>query len=56
MIFFLFLLIYGDLGFGVLGSYMGFLGMGVSVFGVRGLWCGTFWVFWVGGLYVNIKD
>ena len=44
MIFFLFLLIYGDLGFGVLGSYIGFLGLGVSVDGVRGLWCGTFWV------------
>ena len=56
MIFFLFLLIYGDLGFGVLGSYIGFLGMGFSVDGVRGLWCGTFWVFWVGALYINIKE
>ena len=56
MIFFLFLLIYGGLGFGDLGSYNGFLGMGVSVDGVRGLWCGTFWVFWVGDLYVNIKE
>ena len=34
MIFFLFLLICSDLGFGVLGSYIGFLGLGVSVDGV----------------------
>ena len=33
--------------FGVLGlgSYIGFLGLGFSVDGVWGLWCGAFWVF-----------
>ena len=46
--FFLFLLIYGGLGFGVLGSYFGFLGLGLSVDGVWGLWCGAFWVFGFG--------
>ena len=54
IIFFLFWLIYGGLGFGVLGlgSYIGFLGLGFSVDGVWGLWCGAFWVFlgW-GSLY-----
>ena len=33
--------------FGVSGSYIGFLGLGFSVDGVWGLWCGAFWVFWV---------
>ena len=58
IIFFLFLLIYGGLGFGVLGlgSYFGFLGLGLSVDGVWGLWCGAFWVFWVWALYINIKE
>ena len=44
---FLFWLIYGGLGFGVLGlgSYIGFFGSGFSVDGVWGLWCGAFWVF-----------
>ena len=57
-IFFLFLLIYGGLGLGVLGlgSYFGFLGLGFSVDGVWGLWCGAFWVFWDGALYINIKE
>ena len=56
--FFLFWLIYGGLGFGVfgLGSYIGFLGLGFSVDGVWGLWCGVFWVFWVGALYINKKN
>ena len=56
--FFLFLLIYGDLGFRVLGlgSYFGFLGLELSVDGVWGLWCGAFWVFWVWALYINIKE
>ena len=56
--FFLFWLIYGGLGFGVLGlgSYIGFLGLGFSVDGVWGLWCGAFWFFWVGALYINIKE
>ena len=56
--FFLLLLIYGGLGFGVLGlgSYFGFLGLGLSVDGVLGLWCGAFWVFWVWALYINIKE
>ena len=55
---FLFWLIYGGLGFGVLGleSYMGFLGLGFSVDGVWGLWCGAFWVFGVGALYINMKE
>ena len=45
--FFLFWLIYCGLGFGVLGlgSYIGFLWLGLSVDGVWGLWCGSFWVF-----------
>ena len=56
--FFLFWLIYGGLGFGVLGlgSLIRFLGLGFSVDGVWGLWCGAFWVFWVGALYINIKE
>ena len=43
-IFFFFWLIYGGLGVGVLGlgSYIGFLGLGFSVDGVWGLWCGAF--------------
>ena len=38
--------------FGVLGlrSYIGFLGFGVSVDGVWGLWCGALWVFLGTGL------
>ena len=42
--FFLFWLIFGGLGFGVLGlrSYIGFLGLGFSVDGFWGLWCGAF--------------
>ena len=43
--FFLFWLIYGGLG---LGSYIEFLGLGLSVDGVWGLWCGAFWVFGFG--------
>ena len=40
-----------------LGSYFGFLGLGFSVDdGVWGLWCGAFWVVWVGALYIDIKD
>ena len=56
--FFLFLLIYGGLGFGFLGlgSYFGFLGLGLSLDGVWGLWCGAFWVFGVWALYINIKE
>ena len=43
--FFLFWLIDGGLGFGVLvlESYIGFLGLGFLVDGVWGLWCGVFW-------------
>ena len=40
--------------FGVLGlgSYFEFLGLGLSVDGVLGLWCGAFWVFLgLGSLY-----
>ena len=36
--------------------YFGFLGLGLSVDGVLGLWCGAFWVFWVWALYINIKE
>ena len=46
----------GGLGFGVLGSYFGFLGLGLSVDGVWGLWCGAFWVFLVWALYINMKE
>ena len=44
--------------FGVLGlgSYFGFLRLGFSVDGVWGLWCGAFWVFLVGALYININN
>ena len=56
--FFLFLLIYGGFRFGVLGlgSYFGFVGLVFSVDGAWGLWCGAFWVFWVGAVYINIKE
>ena len=56
--FFLFWLIYGGFGFGVLGvgSYIGFLGLGISVDGVWGLWYRAFWLFWVGALYIKIKE
>ena len=43
--FFSFLLIYGGLGVGVLGSWIWFLGLVFSVDGVSRLWCGVFWVF-----------
>ena len=54
--FFLFWLVYGDLGFGVKGPYIGFLGLGFSVDEVFGLWCRAYWVFWVGTLFINIKE
>ena len=56
--FFLFWLIYGSLGFGVLGlgPYIGFLGFGFLVDGVWGPWCWDFWVFWLGALYINSKE
>ena len=31
-------------------SYIGFLGLQFLVDGAWGLWCGAFWVFWVGAL------
>mgnify|MGYP001801758962 CR=1 FL=1 len=37
--FFIFLLIYGGLGFWGLGLRLGFWGLGFSVDGVWGLWC-----------------
>ena len=57
-IFFFFWLFFGGLGLGVvgLGSYIGFFGLRFSVDGVGGLWCGAFWVFWVGALCINIKE
>ena len=60
-LFFIFFLFFAHLwwfGFGVLGlgSYIGFLRLGFSVDRVWGLWCGAFWVFWVGALYINIKE
>ena len=39
-----------------LGSYIGFLGLGLSVDGVWGLRCGAIWVCLVGALYINIKS
>ena len=42
-------------GFGVGVLYWDF-GVGFSVDWVWGLWCGSFWVFWVGALYINIKE
>ena len=50
--FFSFLLIYGGLGFWGWGLGLGFLGLGFSIVGVLGLWCGAFGVFldW-GSLY-----
>ena len=46
---------------GVLGlvSWIGFLGSGVSVDGVLGLWCGAVWALWVFGvwaLYIKIEE
>ena len=47
--FFSILLVYGRLG---LVTWVGFLGLGFSVDGVRGLWCGAFGVYWgEGSLY-----
>ena len=56
--FFLFWLIYGGFGFRVLGlgSYIWFLGLGFSVDGVLGLCVGPSGFFWVGALYINIKE
>ena len=54
--FFLFLAHLWWVGVLGLGSYIGFLGLGFSVDGVWGLWCGAFWVFWFGALYINIKE
>ena len=39
--------------FSYFGSFMVVWGLG---FWVWGLWCGAFWVFWVGALYINIKE
>ena len=54
--FFSFLLIYG--GLGLQGWDLGqVFGIGVSVDGVRGMWCEAFWVFFgVGALYINIEE
>ena len=48
----------GVCGFGVLGlrSYLGFLGLRFPVDLVWGLWCRAFWDFWVGAIYINIKE
>ena len=50
--------IYVGLGFWVLGLgfFIGFLGLGFSFDGVWGLWWVAFWGFWVGALYINIKE
>ena len=58
LLFFSFLLIYGGLGFGVLGlrSYTGFLGLRFSVDGVWGLWCGPSWFVGVETHYQNIEE
>ena len=42
------------LGFGVCVLDWVF-GLGFSVDGVWGLWCGAIWAFWVGTFYINIK-
>ena len=57
--FFLILLIYGGFRVGVLGLgfWIRFLGVGIYVDGVCGLWCGAFWVFFgVGALYINTEE
>ena len=56
--FFSFLLIYNGLGVGFLvsGLLLVLLGSMFSVFVVWGLWCGAFWVFGVGALYINIEE
>ena len=38
-----------------LGSWIGFLGLGLSVDGVWGLGCGAFWVLWGWGSLYNHK-
>ena len=50
--------IFGGLGVRVLGSWVGFLGLGLYVNGAAwGLWCGVFWVFWGwGSLCEQISD
>ena len=57
---FYFFLIFAHLwwlmGFWDLGSYFGLLGFRFSVDWVWGLWCEAFQVFWVGALYINIKE
>ena len=40
----------------VVGDLFWVFEVGVLVDGVWGLWCGAFWVFWVGGLYINVKE
>ena len=54
--FFSILLINGGLGLKGWGLWIGFLGLGFSVDGVWGLWCGAFWVLWGwGSLYKHKK-
>ena len=55
---FSFLLILGGLGVGVLvlGFWIGFLGVRISVDGVWNQWCGAFWFFGVWALYINIEE
>ena len=55
---FLFLLIYGGFGVGILGLWFwnGYLGLRISVDMVWGLWCGALWIFGVGALYKNIEE
>ena len=51
-----FFLICGGLGEGF-GSWLRILGLEFSVDGVCGLWCGAFWVFWLGqNQYFNLLE
>ena len=42
--------------YGGLGTLIGFLRLGFSVDRVWGLWCGVFWVYGDGALYINIGE
>ena len=54
--FFTFLLIYGGLGFGDSGSWIGFLGLIFSIDQVLGLWCRAFMFFGAGAVCINIEE
>ena len=54
--FFLFWLIFGGLGFWGWGLIMGFWGWGFQLMGFGACCVGPSEFFWVGALYINIKE